>query len=612
MNAVRAIASIAVFLFVSTLGCAPAPPLTTRAPEPKSAIPELSAMTLEEKVGQLFVIGGSATFMNRDSETFRELRHEVVDNHVGGIIWFRSNVSDTALLNGELDRLARIPLLFSADLEPGLGMRYDEVLHGPWAMGTAATGDENLAERRAQATAEEARVLGIAQIYGPVSDVNIDPDNPVINVRSYGEDPKEVARFVAADVRGFQAGGVLATLKHFPGHGDTAVDSHRSLPVLRVDRARLDSVELVPFRAGLAAGAGSVMVAHLSVPALDPAPIPPRSADAALNADSPPAGGAGPHPSLPATVSGPIVTGLLREELGFAGLIVSDALDMGAMVANFAPGEVAVQAFLAGVDQLLNPHDPDVPIHAMIEAVRSGRISMDRLDRSVTRILDAKRRLGLTKPFVPDLSEIARVIDSPAHQALLSEIARRSLTLVREEEGVLPFDPGLRILSVVVNDQPSFAEPGALFSAELARRTSGPGRIPAVTLRLDPRSTPVDVARIIEASRDADIVLVAFHVRARSGAGAITIPEPARDAIPALIEMKKRIVGISFGNPYLLRDFPGIGTYICTYGNLDVVQLAMARALFGEAAFEGHLPVTIPGVATRGTGILKAARKNPG
>ena len=628
---IRLMKPLAALLLLAVIGCAPAPPAKTAStaahPAP-DAIPLLSEMSLEEKAGQLFMIGAFGEFMNQDSPPLVALRHQVVDNHVGGIIWFRSNVMSAAILGGELDRLARVPLLFASDLESGPGMRFEEVTSAPWAMAIAATGDPSLAERRGRATAEQARALGIAQTYGPVADVNVDPDNIVINTRSYGEDPSDVARFVAADVRGLTAGGVLATLKHFPGHGDTAVDSHLSLPILKVDRARLEQVELVPFRAGLAAGARAVMVAHISVPALDPTPLPAR-------ADSPTSESPAPTPvdviegaaakttgetgttdtnaaagaTLPSTMSAPVVEGLLRGELEFDGLVVSDALDMGALEEHFEPGEAAVRAVLAGVDLLVKPRFPDRAIGGVLAAVRSGRIPMQRLDRSVSRILDEKRRLGLTKPYVPDLPAILRTVDPPAYRALSDEIAARALTLVREEAGVLPLDAALRILHVVIADDATLSSPAGPFTAELVRRTSGPTHRPALTLRLDPRSSPVDVAEILEASRDADLILVSFFVKARSGSGRIAVPESARDALPALLEMRKRIVAISFGSPYLLREFPDLPTYICAYGSQDVAQVAAARALFGEAAFAGHLPVTIPGAAPRGTGIERPASR---
>ena len=236
------------------------------------------SMTLEEKVGQLFVYVTPGPFMNEESPRYRELLRQVRENHVGGIHWATwSNVFETAFVNRRLQRIAPVRLLVSADLEAGVGMRFADTTYWPWPMAVGATGDPDLARREGEIVAEEARAIGLNQIYAPVADVNVNPDNPVINVRSFGEDPDEVARFVAAFVRGVESRGVLATVKHFPGHGDTRTDSHRSLPVLSVTKERLESVELVPFRAAIAAGASAVMTAHLSLPALEDAPVPVRA-----------------------------------------------------------------------------------------------------------------------------------------------------------------------------------------------------------------------------------------------------------------------------------------------------------------------------------------------
>src|SRR6266545_439894 len=295
-------------------------------------------MTLDEKIGQLFVYVLPGAFMNEGSPDYRQLLHQVRDNHVGGLHWATwSNVYETAFLNRRLQRLAKVPLLIGADLEAGVGMRFAGTTYWPWAMAVGATGDPELARREGEIVAKEARAIGLNQIDAPVADVNVNPDNPVINVRSFGEDPAEVSRYVAAFVRGVERGRVLATVKHFPGHGDTATDSHRSLPVLNVSRERLEAVELVPFRAAIAAGVGAVMTAHLAVPALDATPAPQRLEGLAENPYTHDPAEITPNATLPASLS-PIVTGgLLRGELKFQGLIVTDALDMGGLVEHFDP-----------------------------------------------------------------------------------------------------------------------------------------------------------------------------------------------------------------------------------------------------------------------------------
>jgi beta-N-acetylhexosaminidase len=481
-------------------------------------------------------------------------------------------------------------------------MRFDDVTYGAWAMAVAATGDPALAERRALATAREARAIGIAQVFAPVADVNVNPDNPVINVRSFGEDPGQVSRYVEATVNGLREGGVLATLKHFPGHGDTDVDTHRSLAIVGADRPRLESVELMPFRAGIKAGAESVMVAHVAVPALDatPAPVleaPPKSPHAVgENVEIESRG------TMPASLSGPVVTGILRKELGFTGLVVTDAMQMGGITSHFTAGEAAVRAILAGSDQVVMSADTDAAIAAVREAVKSGRITEARLDESVARILGWKKKLKLYENRVPFVGGLAKIVDTPPVQALEAEIARRSLTIVREQPGALPLRKGSKLLSLVVADEASLTGPTGPLAAEVK------ARVPSVrTVTLDPRSTPEETRAAVDAAKDADAVLVSLFVRTRSGQGKITVPEAGRTAIPQLLALGKPVVVVSFGSPYLLRNFPDLPTYLCAWGGQDIAQVAAVQALFGEAAIGGKLPITIPGLARRGDGIEKPA-----
>src|SRR5882672_11038521 len=310
-----------------------------RQPSPEAlkwATQQLGKMSLDEKVGQLISVGINATFLNQDSEAFNALRHQVVDNHVGGIILFRGPVYESVVLVNRMQALAKYPLLISADLEAGAGMRFDDTVNFPWNMAIAATGNPDYARQAGELTAREARALGIQQIYAPVADVNNNAANPVINVRSYGEDPVQVGRFVAAFVEGAQSGGVIATAKHFPGHGDTATDSHRGLPEIDVARARLNAVELVPFQAAINAGVGSVMVGHIGLPQIDPTaikPLPKETKGKPLDTDE-----AGEiieeKATMPATLS-PVVGGILRNDLKFQGMVVTDALSMSGLTIYF-------------------------------------------------------------------------------------------------------------------------------------------------------------------------------------------------------------------------------------------------------------------------------------
>ena len=566
--------------------------------------PELSAhLTLDEKIGQLFVYPATGRFMNEESAEYRALVHQVRDNRVGGILWYLlSDVSETARLNRRLQAIARRPLLIAADLEAGVGMRFLDTTSWPWPMAVAATGDPSFAEREGRVVAEEARSLGVNQLYAPVADVNVDPANPAINVRSYGEDPETVGRFVAAFVRGVQAGGVLATAKHFPGHGDTRIDSHRALPVLRADRERLERVELVPFRAAIAAGVGAVMTAHLSIPSLDATPAPVRALAPGENPETDDPSEIARDATVPASMSPAIVEGLLRRELGFGGLVLTDAVDMGGIVDHFDPGEAAVRAILAGDDQVIKSPDTDAAIAGVRRAVADGRISLARLDQSVARILEAKRRFPAPDP---DPEAPFRVVDRPEHRALAEEIAARAVTLVREAPGALPLAATQRVVHLVVNDVASVAAPGR----ELARELEVRLRRAPQTFVFDPRSRAEDVEPLVEAAAGADAVLVSLFVRVRTGSGKLVLPEPARDAIGRLSSSGARLVGVSFGNPYVAADLPGLTTYLAAYGDQPVMQVAVARAIFGETAITGRLPVTIAGVAERGSGISRAKKR---
>ena len=583
-------------------GAAPSDGL--RAGPPFGHAPAVAALTLREKAAQVVMVASRGVYRAEDAPGSLGLARLVSEEGVGGVIWFLGTPLETADLNQRLNGKAKLPLLVAADLEAGPGMRFPDLVLGPSAMAVAATGDLALAARRARGTAEAARALGIRVVFAPVADVNNDPDNPVINVRSFGEQPEAVGRFVAATVAGLQEGGVLATLKHFPGHGDTSVDSHRSLPVLGVDRARLDAVELVPFRAGLAAGARGVMTAHLAVPALDPEPAPVLPARSRWRGFPKGVAEVQTAVSMPAVVPRPITTTLLREELGFHGLVFTDSMEMGGIVAHFEPGEAAVRVLAAGADVVLMPPDPKAAIDAIVSAVETDRLPAARLDEAVGRILAEKERLGLFRERSLPLHEIARAAGTREQKAAEEEVARRGLTLVREAEGALPLRDGARLLVLAVHDERTTVAIDAPLQAELAKRA---GSVDFV--RLDPTSCAGEGAAAAERAKEADVVLLALFVRPRSGRGTLEVPAEGKAALAPLLASGRTVVGVSFGSPYLLRDLPGLPTYLCAYGHQALVQTAAVRALWGEAPIEGTLPVTIPGIAPRGMGIRKEAVK---
>jgi beta-N-acetylhexosaminidase len=559
----------------------------------------VAALTPDEKIGQLFVFVATGRFMNEASPEYRRLLHHVRDNHIGGIHWGTwSYVHETAFLSRQLQKAASVPLLFSADLESGIGMRFADTTYWPWAMAVAATGDPSLARRQGEVVAEESRAVGLNNIYAPVADVNVNPANPVINVRSYGEDAEAVSRFVSAFVEGVQSRKVMATVKHFPGHGDTQTDSHRSLPILDISRDRLEQVELVPFRAAIAAGVGSVMTAHVSLPALDATPAPPRPEKERRNVYVRETTEIAREATTPASLSVKMTSDLLRGELGFQGVIVTDALDMGGITDHFDPAEASVQAILAGADQVLKSPDLDAAIAGVRSAVSSGRIPRERIDRSVERILAAKKRFGAPRGSV---EKAFRVVDSAEHRALAQEIAVRAVTLVREEPGALPVSKSRRVALLAVQ--------GVVESPirDLVRELDARLENPVESFSLDERSQEKDIAEALEGAARCDLVLVALFVRFGSGEGKIVVPEPARLAIERMLAAGKPVLAVAFGSPFLVQELPDLRTYVVAYGGQEVMQVAVARALFGETPITGRLPVTIPGVAERGSGIQKPA-----
>jgi beta-N-acetylhexosaminidase len=582
-------------------------PYTRRATREalKWADGELRRMTLEEKIGQLISVGINATFLSQESEPFKQLRRQVEQNHIGGIILFRGSVYESVHLVNRMQQLARRPLLISADLEAGAGMRFIDTINFPWNMAVGATRNPEYARRMGEATAREARALGIQQIFAPVVDVNNNAGNPVINVRSYGEDPAEVARMAAAFTEGAQRGGVIATAKHFPGHGDTAVDSHRGLPIINVGRARLDAVELVPFRAAIAAGVGSVMIAHIGLPQIDATKITPLEgvgqrrptyADSEVVVD---------NAMLPATLSPPVVGGILRRDLGFDGIIVTDAMDMSGLTIYFTPGEAAVRATLAGADMILKPADADAAVRGLREAVVAGRLTEKRIEESARRLLAAKYDLGLVRQRVAPIEHIDRIVSSDAALKLSNEIAERAITLVRDEAGLLPVSnlpAGERIFILGITNEDNRLWIMQPFAGAFGRR-----KVEGTVF--DDRSSEKEVDSQLDRAKDAKLIIVAMYGRVRSGqSNSGALPEPGMRALKKLLARKAPVVGISFGNPYLLQSFPELKTYMVAYGDMPSLQLAAARALLGEIDVSGKLPISLPSLYARGTGIQLKAR----
>src|SRR2546421_2456572 len=601
---------------------APSPPSNNSAtesrPRPYSREPsnealkwadkELKRMSLDEKIGQLISVGINATFLNQDSEAFKALRHQVVDNHVGGIILFRGPVYESVMIVNRIQELAKYPLLISADLEAGPGMRFDDTVNFPWNMAIAATGNPDYARRAGDLTGREARAMGIQQIYAPVSDVNNNAANPVINVRSYGEDPIDVSRYVSEFVEGAQRAGVIATAKHFPGRGDTATDSHRGLPEIDVTRERLNSIELVPFRAAVDAGVGAVMTGHIGLPLIDSTEITPLPKDVKLNPIETDQDGelVSAKGTMPTTLS-PLMNGILRNDLHFDGLIVTDAMSMSGLTLYFTQEEASVRAIEAGADLLLKPADPDAALRGVRDAVKKGRLTEQRIDQSTRKVLAAKYDLGLTRQRVTSLDRIDRDVAGKQATELADDIAKDAITLVRNDSSLLPLNltSTTRVFNLAItngDDRAVIAQP---FVGALPR-----GGVKADTIVPEDRAPVSEVRKRIDKATRADAVIVSMYGRVRTGqARSVALPEPGTKALNELIDKNARLIGISFGNPYILMSFPNLKTYLVAYGDMPSLQEAAAESLLGQHEIKGHLPISLPGMYPRGTGIqLKAAR----
>lgn len=577
-------------------------------------------MSLDEKIGQLISVGINATFLNQDSDAFKALRHQVEDNHVGGIILFRGPVYESVMLSNRMQKLARYPLLISADLEAGSGMRFDDTVNLPWNMAVGATDNPDYARRQGALTAHEARALGVQQIYAPVADVNNNAANPVINVRSYGEEPAAVGRFVAAFIGGAQSNGVIATAKHFPGHGDTATDSHRGLPEINVSRERLNTIELVPFRAAVASGVGAVMTGHIGMPQIDPTAVVPLPRDLKLKPiDTDEAAEIVVEKgTLPTTLS-PVMNGILRRDLGFDGLIVTDAMSMSGLTLYFTQEEASVRALEAGADLLLKPADPDAAIRGVREAVTKGRLKEERINQSARKVLAAKYDLGLVEQRITPVETIDMNVAGRESTELAREIAEHAITLVRNDDKLVPLSlkRNARIFNLAITNGDdrlwiahAFSEAIGRTLCSLPADAGNPCGRNVETVVLDDRSTDAEIQIALERAKGADLVIASLYGRVRTGqARSVGLPEPGAQALSALISSKLPLIGISFGNPYLLQSFPELRTYVVAYGDMPSLQQAAARAVLGEIDITGKLPISLPGLYPRGTGIQLKKRK---
>ena len=583
----------------------------------------LHKMSPEEKVGQLMIFAKAQSMNDRDPN-WLELLEAIRKYHVGGMVLtvpasgpvlYKTQPLVAAELLNRLQSNSFLPLIFAADFERGASMRLNGVTVFPHAMAFGAAGKLENAELFGRITAEEARAIGVQWNFFPDADVNSNPANPIINTRSFGESSAQVGDYVAAYIRGAHAGGMLTTAKHFPGHGDTAADSHLGLAQVTGDRARLNAVELPPFRRAIAAGVDAIMVAHVTVPALDP------------------------EPHKIATTSSAVVTDLLREEMGFKGVIVTDALGMGGLTHLYSKGvgNASVDAFKAGSDMLIVPPDLDGSYKAMLHAVRTGEISHARLDESVRKVLELKASLGLHKARMVDLSKLATQVARPENVETGQRIAEEAITLVRDNGQLLPLAPEgtpkvarayhpvaaghaaavrEKLVTVIVSDDLR-TESGHMLEKQILAREPD-----AQVIYLDPKLAKGMTPPVMEAVKNASKVIVAVYVVPTAGKtvktngsvkNSVALDEATTKLLNSILEnAASRTVVLAMGNPYLVQDFPVIENYVCAFSNVSVSETAAVEAIFGEIPVTGRLPVTIPAVASRGDGLERRVQISSG
>ena len=534
----------------------------------------LRQLSLRDKIAQMVHVRTPGRFINRNSQEYKKLVALIRDNNIGGLALFAGNVYESAIMLNDFQGMSKLPLLVSSDFERGAAFRIDDATSFPWTMALGAAGSEDLAYRQGLVTARESRAMGVHWIFAPVVDVNNNPDNPVINIRAFGSDPADVSRLGVAFIRGAHAGGVLTTAKHFPGHGDTSIDSHINMPILEMGRDRLESIEFVPFRRAIEAGVDSVMTAHVAVPQLTK--------------------GA----KTPATLSSEILTDVLKNSLGFRGIVVTDSLEMDGIKKHYGNGEVAVAAVKAGVDVLLLPPDAVEAIDAVERAVKSGEISEKRIDESVKKILDAKQRLGLDKNRTAGIEKIGNIVSSPESIELADEIADKAVAVIKDEKRLLPLNPSdkRRVFGLVLTPVVDAASGMAFLDAFRERFPD------AQTEWVNSRVPEAQLAAIDKAINAADIVVVATLSRLATGRN-IGIPDRHLGIMKKLAAMKKPVVWVCLSSPYLMRITPEIGTILCTFSYSENSQAAAVRALTGEFRVSGKMPVSIPGVAKIGDGL---------
>ncbi len=540
----------------------------------------LKHLTLRERIGQMIVVGQIGDYKNINGEKFNETRKQILENKVGGFVFYRGDALELAALTNEMQRLAKVPLLMAADFERGLPMQIRSGTSFTHNMGIAAAGNPQDSYRKGRIIAEEMRAIGINWLYGPVSDVLTNPANSMVNVRSYGENPQTVSEFVAAEVRGLRDGGVLSTAKHFPGHGDTAQDSHIDTPTINISRERFETVELAPFRAAIAAGLDSFMTAHIALPEIT-------------------------GDNVPASLSPQINRDLIRRELKFDGIITTDSLGMGAIVKNYKGTDGAVLAIKAGADIALLPPNVKETIDAIEAAAKSGEIPEKQIDDSVRRLLHVKYRIGLINNHRVDLNKVNKLVEKPENVRFANDLAERSMTLLRNDNKVLPLNlkQAEKTLFVIAAGDDD-ADQGFVFKAAVEQRVKN-----ARIVRVDKRTTAAEYEQLLTDVKSAETVLIAPFVKRAALKGTIALPDAEAEFVRQAIAANKNTAIVAFGSPYQLKQFPEAKSYMAAWAVEDVAQTAGARAIFGETAITGRTPVSLPNFFKIGDGLQMKSSK---
>lgn len=530
---------------------------------------------LKEKIGQLFFVPAEGRFTNRDSRSFTELKEMVEKHHIGGIIFMRGDIYGQAVMTNKLQQMAKFPLWISQDMEFGAAMRVSGTTRFTPAMGVAATGNKRNAFMMGKITAIEAKALGVHQVYAPVLDVNNNPDNPVINVRSFSGNPDMVAEFGTAFMQGVQSEGLVSTAKHFPGHGDTDVDSHSDLPVVNYDYNRLDSLELIPFRAAIDGGISSIMSAHIAFPY--------------LNTDE----------FLPATLDPTILNHILTDSLGFEGMVVTDGLEMNGITSKYSPGRAVVRALNAGADIMLISPDVYTAINEVEDAVAQGEITEERINKSFLKLMLWKQQYGLfASNNQVDISSLDTKINTAHHRAVSDRIARESVTILKNEKDLLPIlpseYPSMMVISVA--DDRS-GDTGSSFVRQLRDYH------PNVSFHIyDNRTSEEDKREMLRKAKEVDLVLIGSFIYLRFGQSIHLAPDQL-SFLQQVLKMNKPSILVSFGNPYVLSDLKNADAHVLGWYNSSQQVSGLVPALFGASTVTSNLPIEIPGLYELGEGI---------